>query len=305
MKAIVFGGSGFLGSHVVDELSKADFEVTVFDLSPSNYLGNDNKMIVGSTNDRDAVFNAIKGMDYVYHFAGIAGITEADEDPILTAEANFMSTLYILDACVKHEVKRLMYASTVYVYSQHGSFYRCSKQATEIFLENYHEVHGLSYTIMRYGSLYGRRSNEFNFIGKIIRQAILENKISRKGDGNEVRDYINVFDAARMSVELLHTKETSDYVMLTGNQTMKVKDLLSMIREMLGEEVEIEYKEGGNEGHYMITPYSFRPKVARKYASEYFHDLGQGILDCIHNTYDELKEEGLVDGAHVSDSNKE
>jgi len=291
-KALVFGGSGFLGSHVVDALFNKGFEVTIFDLAPSRFLRPEYKMIVGSTSDRDLVFSSLEGMDYVYHFSGIAGIADADADPVKTADANFMSTLYILDACVKHKVSRLMYASTVYVYSEYGSFYRCSKQAAEIFIENYHQVYDLNYTIMRYGSLYGRRSNHFNFIGNIIRQALQEKKITRKGNGEEIRDYINVMDAARMSVELLNTKESTDYVSLTGNQTLRVKDLLLMVKEIFGNSIDIEYLGGDNEGHYMITPYAFKPVVARKYTSDYYLDLGQGVLDCIHEIYDELEAKG-------------
>lgn len=294
MKAIVFGGSGFLGSHVADELDKADIEVTLFDIAPSRFLKEHYKMVVGSTSDKELVSDSIKGMDYVYHFSGIAGIADADVDPLATVEANFSSTLYILDACVKHKVRRLMYASTVYVYSEHGSFYRCSKQASEIFIENYHRVYGLSYTIMRYGSLYGKRSNHFNFIGNVIRQAILNKRIKRNGDGNEIRDYIQVQDAARMSVELLKVEKSNDHVILTGNQTMKVKDVLNMIKEIFGNEIEIEYLAGDNAGHYMITPYAFKPIVARKYTSDYYHDLGQGILDCIYEVHEQLLESGEI-----------
>lgn len=288
MKAIVFGGSGFLGSHVADELHKKGFEVTIYDIVASEYQKEDYEMIVGSTLDREKVNGAIEGMTYVYHFSGIAGIADADADPVKTAEANFMSTLYILEACVKHKVQRFMYASTVYVYSNQGSFYRCSKQATEIFIENYYNVHGLKYTILRYGSLYGKRANHFNFIANIVKQALQEKRITRQGDGEEVREYINVLDAARMSVELLDAQEDKDHVMLTGHQSLKVKEVLNMINEILENKITIEYVEGDNHGHYVTTPYIFKPNVARKYTSDHYHDLGQGILDTIYDIYENL-----------------
>ncbi len=288
MKAIVFGGSGFLGSHVVDELYKKGFDVRIFDIVPSKYCKEEYEMIVGSTSDRESVMDAIEGVDYVYHFSGIAGIADADIDPVKTADVNFMSTLYILEACVKYKVQRFMYASTVYVYSNQGSFYRCSKQATEIFIENYYNVYGLKYTILRYGSLYGRRANHFNFIANIVSQALQEKRITRQGNGEEVREYINVLDAARMSVELLDMQEDRDHVILTGHQTMKVKEVLSMINEILENKVTIEYVEGDNHGHYMTTPYIFKPNVARKYTSDHYHDLGQGILDTIYDIYENI-----------------
>lgn len=294
MKVLIIGGGGFIGSHVADELHKKGFEITIFDLKPSLYLKEDYKMIVGNITDKVQIQSAIQGMDYVYNFASIADIKEADDNPILTAEVNFMSTLYMLDACVKYNVKRFLFASTVYVYSQHGSFYRCSKQATELFIENYHKVHGLKYSILRYGSLYGKRANHFNSISKMIKQALINGKIIRGGNGEEIRDYINVLDAARASAALINSESETEYIMLTGTQTMRIKDILNMIREMFDYKVEIEYLGGAGpiKGHYHITPYTFKPKVARKFVLDYYHDLGQGILECIYDTYEEMKKEG-------------
>ncbi len=291
MKAVVFGGSGFIGSHVADYLVKQDMEVRIFDLRPSKYLSANQEMILGDMQDQEQVEKAIEGVDYVYHFAGIADIKEAQERPIETVKANILSTIYILEACVKYKIKRFVYASTIYVYSDSGSFYRSSKQSCELFIENYHQVYGLNYTVLRYGSLFGERANQFNFIHNAIRQALTEKKITRQGDGSEIRDYINVHDAAKASVEILFKAEfENSYVMLTGSQTIRMKDLLLMIREMLKNEVEIEYTHQKMDAHYEITPYAFRPRVAKKYIPEYYHDLGQGILETIYEVYEELKD---------------
>jgi len=294
-KVIVFGGAGFLGSHTADALTKEGYQVTIFDIKPSKYLQESQKMIVGDMSADEQVSNAISGMDYVYHFAGIADIKEAQDDPIATVKANVLSTIYILDACVKHKVKRFLYASTIYVYSEHGSFYRSSKQSCELFIENYQKVHDLDYTVLRYGSLYGRRANHFNFLGNAIHQALTEGKITRKGDGKEIRDYINVLDAARISAKIVDDIEyKNSYLMLTGTQTIKIKELLNMIREMLGNQIEIEYTPTSMEAHYEITPYSFRPRVAKKVVSEYYHDLGQGVLDVIYDKYKNLNQNAVV-----------
>lgn len=294
MKVLIIGGGGFIGSHVADELHKKGYEINIFDLKPSQYLKNGYKMIVGNVTDKVQIQSAIQGMDYVYNFASIADIKEADDNPILTAEVNFMSTLYMLDACVKYNVKRFLFASTIYVYSQHGSFYRCSKQATELFIENYHSVYGLNYSILRYGSLYGKRANQFNSISNMIKQALTEGKIVRGGDGEEIRDYINVLDAARASAALIDSESETEYVMLTGTQKMRIKDILNMIGEMFDNRISIEYlgDEGYLKGHYHTTPYTFRPKVARKFILNYYHDLGQGILECVYDIYEEMKKEG-------------
>jgi UDP-glucose 4-epimerase len=291
-KVVVFGGSGFLGSHVADELSARGYEVIIFDMVESRYLQKSQKMIVGNILDREQVKNAINGVDYVYHFAAIADIKAAKENPIETANFNILGTMHILDACREFCIKRFVYSSTIYVYSDHGSFYRSSKQACELFIENYNKEYSLDFTILRYGSLYGARANNFNFIKNSIRQALLEGRIVRKGDGEEIRDYVNILDAAKVSVDILDNQYENTYVMITGPQTMKVKELLLMIKEIMNDEIEIEYSCEPLDGHYKITPYSFKPKVALKITPKEFHDLGQGVLDIIYDLYQELLDEG-------------
>ena len=114
-----------------------------------------------------------------------------------------MGTMYILEACRAFNIKRFIYSSTIYVYTAHGSFYRSTKQACELLIDNYRQEYGLDFTVLRYGSLYGKRANHFNFIHNSIKQALIEGKITRKGDGTEKRAYINIIDAAKATVKAL------------------------------------------------------------------------------------------------------
>ena len=287
MKACVFGGSGFLGSHVADDLTNRGYDVTIFDARPSTYLQDGQEMVVGSILDKEAVNEAIKGCDVVYNFAGIADIDEAKNLPIKTVEINILGNTIILDACKTYDVKRFVFASSVYVYSDSGSFYRSSKQACELIIENFHETYGLPYTILRYGSLYGPRSDERNWIFRILKQAITEGKITREGDGEELREYIHVEDAARCSVDILSDDFENEYVILTGYQQLKIKDLMVMIREMLGNRIELEFLPNKSNVHYEITPYSFTPRIAKKLVSGHYLDMGQGLLQCLKDIYKE------------------
>ena len=130
-KALVIGGSGFMGSHLADELTMNGYEVTIYDLTPSPWIRKDQKFISGDILDEEKLNHSLKGFDVVYHFAGVADIGVAASNPRNTLSINIMGTTNILEACVKNNVKRFMFASTVYVYSDRGSFYRVSKQATE------------------------------------------------------------------------------------------------------------------------------------------------------------------------------
>ena len=299
MKACVFGGSGFLGSHVADDLTNRGYDVTIFDARPSTYLQDGQEMVVGSILDKEAVNEAIKGCDVVYNFAGIADIDQAKNLPIKTVEINILGNTIILDACKTYDVKRFVFASSVYVYSDSGSFYRSSKQACELIIENFHETYGLPYTILRYGSLYGPRSDERNWIFRILKQAITEGKITREGDGEELREYIHVEDAARCSVDILSDEFENEYVILTGYQQLKIKDLMIMIREMLGSRIELEFIPNESNVHYEITPYSFTPRIAKKLVSGHYLDMGQGLLQCLKDIYKEAYHYKELNGVMV------
>ena len=298
-KVVVFGGSGFLGSHVADALTDAGHEVVIYDLKPSLYLKNSQQMVVGDILDQDKVKKAIEGCDVVYNFAGIADIEDASQRPLDSVKFNILGNSIILEASRKAGIKRFVFASSLYVYSKAGSFYRSTKQACELLIENYHEVFGLPYTILRYGSLYGPRPDTRNFVYKIIKQSLTEKKITREGDGEEIREYIHVYDAAKSSIEILSHEFENQYVIITGNYQMRVKDLLLMIKEMLGNKIDIEYTAPKDNLHYEITPYNFMPKLAKRIVGKTYLDLGQGILECIQNMYKELHPLSNYDGLVV------
>ena len=297
-KVIVFGGAGFLGSHTADVLTKEGYDVTIFDIHKSPYLLKNQKMIVGNILDERQANKVIKECDYVYNFAGIADIDEASDKPIETVKNNILGNTIILDSCRKNNVKRFVFASTVYVYSQAGSFYRATKQACETLIEEYNKKYDLPYTILRYGSLYGPRAPETNWIHKIIKEALTTKKITRNGDGEEIREYIHVIDASELSVKILSEEYKNRIVTITGNKSMRIKDLHIMVKEMLNNDIELKFlpSPSVSNTHYEITPYTFNPRVAKKLVSNEYYDIGQGVLECLaevkHQLDNETNDEG-------------
>lgn len=291
MKVTVFGGSGFLGSHVCDKLAEAGHEVTIFDRAPSPWLRSGQRMIEGDILDQATVQSAVDGAEAVFNFAGIADIGEANVLPVETVKANILGNTVILEACRAAGVGRFVYASTVYVYSASGGFYRCSKQASELFIEQYHENYGLPYTILRYGSLYGPRADLRNAIYRFVRQAMTEGVIRYFGSADALREYIHVEDAALASVEILRPEFANTRVVLTGHQAMRVGDVMKMIGEILGNNVRFEFFSENSSAHYEITPYSFNPRMGRKYAPPLHMDLGQGVLRVVEEVHRELHPE--------------
>jgi len=288
MKTIVFGGSGLIGSHVADRLTEVGYDVTIFDLKPSPYLSPGQEIIIGDILDKKAVFDAVKGCDYIYNFAGMADLDAATTEPLRTIEQNIVGTAILLETTLRSRAKRFIQASTIYVYSDTGGFYRCSKQAAELYVEEYNRKFGLEYTILRYGTVYGPRADSRNSIYRYLKQALDEGKIDCGGTGDETREYIHVRDAAQLSVDILADKYRNKQVIITGHHPMRLRDMLYTIREILSNRIEINFEASKSDTpHYNITPYSFVPKIGRKLVTHEYVDMGQGLLECISEIYDQ------------------
>lgn len=285
MKIIVFGGSGFLGSHVADALTEAGHEVTIFDLRQSEFLQPAQKMVIGDILDEKLVREVIEGQDILFNFAGLADLDEAKTKPLETVKYNILGNTVLLEAARQAGIKRFVYASTIYVYSDSGSFYRCSKCACEMYIETYQKQYGLNYTILRYGTLYGTRADMRNSVYRFVTQAMLEEKIMYPGNGDEIREYINVLDAAQASVEIINDEFINQQVIFTGHYPMKISDLFIMIQEILKKDIKIIYQPKSMD-HYTITPYTFVPKIGKKYVKHYYVDMGQGLLLCMQEIFD-------------------
>ncbi|HZJ68235.1 MAG TPA: NAD(P)-dependent oxidoreductase [Kofleriaceae bacterium] len=292
-RLLVTGGAGFLGSHLVDALIERGHAVTVLDRTPSNWLPRDIKLIQADLADRDALAAAVTGADGVYHLAGFADLNAAKTRPLDTVHANIVGTVELLEAMRAHGVMRLLFASTAYVYSREGGFYRCSKQACESYIEEYARTFGLRYTVIRYGSLYGPRADASNGVYRLLRTAMTEGRLSYSGAPDDIREYIHVEDAAQLSVDLLDGAFQDQHVMLTGASPTRAADLFTMFEEILGARIEIDYRRtsGPGSGHYAVTPYAYTPRPGKKLVTTHYVDMGQGLLRMVEDIYRELGRE--------------
>lgn len=288
--ALVTGGAGFLGSHIADELSRRGFRVKILDRRPSTWPLQDQTMIEGDILDVNDVDRALAGADCVFHLAGFSDLNAARTQPQATARLNIEGTINLLESARRAGVGRFVFASTVYVYSREGGFYRCSKQACEEYIEEFGRKFGLEYTILRYGSLYGPRSDDRNGVYRLLLQAARREPIRHHGSPEDTREYIHVEDAARLSVDALEDRFANQHLVLTGAHPMRIRDLFTMFSEILGREVTVKYDdptEGYANGHYTVTPYSFQPRVGRKLTTNLSVDMGQGILQILEQIHRE------------------
>ena len=288
-KVLITGSSGFLGSHTADALHHAGYETVLFDLTPSPYAQEGQTVITGDVMDKDQLAAAMQGCDYVYHFAGIADLEQANKRPEDVSHINVTGTVQALELSRRMKIKRFVFASSVYVYSQFGGMYRASKQACENFIEEYQTNFGLPYTILRYGSLYGRRAGADNGIVKMITSAIRDGKLTYNGHPDAIREYIHVEDAAKLSVDILAEEYANECLLLTGHNRMHVSDVMRMIAEMMPDHPEVTFGDKIMTAHYVTTPYQYNPKMARKLTSSAHIDLGQGLLDCIEEQFTKMK----------------
>lgn len=278
-KVVVFGGSGFLGSHVADALSEQGFEVVIYDLKRSPYLKKRQIMVEADVLDEIKVNKVLKDVDYAYNFSGISDIDRCSKEIIAAVRSNMLGHAIILNGCARYKIKRIIYASSIYVYGRHGSFYRVTKQSCEQLTEQYYEQHRIPYTILRYGSLYGPRAQKWNGVYKYIYQAVKENKINYDGSGDEKREYIHVLDAARLSTDVLRDNGYKNKcVVITGQYTLSSRDLLTMISEMLSNKVKINFTQKPSPHHYNITPYAYSPTIGIKLTANPSIDMGEGIF---------------------------
>lgn len=288
-KVLVFGGVGFLGYYLVNELLRRGYKVSVADISEKREIRNINYFTCDISNQENIkeIF-ATDSYDFVYNLAGFANIDRAIANPLKTMNLNVISNMYIIEECLKHKVKKFVYASSAYAVSDKGSFYGISKLASEKIIEEYHTKYDLNFVILRYGSVYAEKYYDNNYIYNLVKEAVESGEINHKGDGKEIREYIHAADAGRLSVDVIEDDSFNEqHVILTGNERMRRLELFEMIKEILNNDLKINCSDSGEySNHYKFTPYSFAPTASKKYIANPHIDMGQGLLECVRAVYD-------------------
>ena len=166
---LVTGGSGFIGSHVVDVLIKKRHKVTVFDLTPPKRR--DVRFIKGSVLDKTAINSALKNINIIFHLAAVSDINKVKKIPLKTIETNILGTTYLLEASRKAHIDRFIFAGSVFSYGTAGNIYTTSKTASESIIKNYKLLYGQKFTILRYSTAFGPRNRTVDAISIFIKRA--------------------------------------------------------------------------------------------------------------------------------------
>ena len=277
MKILVTGGSGFLGSHLIDQLVSDNYKVISLDLEPSHFKNDKVKEVVGDICNMDLLLETLEGVDAIFHLTAVADIEFSQKNLAKTIEVNTLGTCKLLEAMVKKKVKKIYFASSIYVNSSRGSFYRISKQACESIIFEYSLLNDINFTILRFGTLWGPRASKTNAIYSYLSQAAKSNKIEVMGSGDEIREYIHVKDASKISVNLLGEEQKGLTYILTGHHQTKLRDLIETIKELVNKDISINYL-GNSSSHYLRTPYQYKDDNAEKIILNTYQDMGVSLL---------------------------
>ena len=286
-RVLIIGGGGFIGSNIAKELSKRNYKVTIFDKIKPKNLNKKNKIIVSDLKNKKNLEKAIKNSDIVYHFAGIADIGEAMRDPIKTCETNVLYTLIILKLCIKYKIKRLIFASTIYVHSEQGGFYRISKQASELCIEEFNKRFNLNYSILRFGTVYGPNADKRNNLSKIIADAIKYKKLNYSGGTSKaIRRYIHVLDAAKASCDILNRKYINKNILITGKKNIQITKIMNFLSKILKIKSKPSYEKVAKNGHYDVTPYTYKKSPEIKFFPKKSISIKVGLISLIKELAD-------------------
>jgi UDP-glucose 4-epimerase len=254
MKFLVTGGAGFIGSHLVRELTNLG-EVTVLDDLSAGGAGRIQdlltqgrvRLVRGSVLHRSLLGEACRGVDCVFHLAAIVSVARSMEKPLEVHEANATGTLVVLSAAREAEVKKLVYSSTSAVYGDSPaspkpegspaepiSPYGASKLAGEYYCEVFRRSYGLPAAVLRYFNVYGPGQDPRGDYAAVIPRFIAEVLRRRPpvifGDGTQVRDFISVRDVVRANILAMQRDATGVFNIGSGDGTT----ILELAKAVMG-----------------------------------------------------------------------
>ncbi|HEY5188122.1 MAG TPA: NAD-dependent epimerase/dehydratase family protein, partial [Solirubrobacteraceae bacterium] len=250
MRVLVTGGSGFIGSHVVDKLRARGHEPVIYDLRPSPWHeAGSVDTVLGSITDREALERALHSCDAVAHLAAMADVNDVHAEPEDAERVNARGTVAVLEAARRAGVKRIVYASTIWVYSDcepeavdedtllppPSHLYTSTKLAGELYCKAYQELYGIDYTILRFGIPYGPRAREAAVVPAFVNKALAGEPLTLAGDGSQSRKFVYVEDLAEGVASGLDDVAVNRVYNLASDETVTIKQIAETIKELMGD----------------------------------------------------------------------
>ncbi len=258
MRIAISGGSGFIGSHVVDRMIDAGHTAIVLDTRPPQRPDVTYRQV--DLSDLGGLVQATRDVDVVFHLAAVSNVNDAFEHPVGTVRINVTGTVNIFEASRRNSLSRTVLASTVWVYAgahgdapldeeapfhlpSAGHIYTSSKIASELIAHNYNELYDTPFTILRYGIPFGPRMREQLVIPRFVGMALNGETITVHGDGSQFRNYVYVEDLADAHVLALSDDAKNEVFNLEGAEPITIRRVTEAIRDTLGIPVAVEFGE--------------------------------------------------------------
>ena len=290
-KVVVTGGSGFIGSHVVDALMDAGHQVTVVDhrMQPHREdVGFEDIDLM----DLSSVIAATKDAEHIFHLAAVSNVNYAFKYPVYTTALNVLGTTHVLEAARVNSAKRVYLASTIWVYngapnggameesvpfylSDIGHIYTSSKIACEMICHNYNQLYNVPFTVLRLGIPYGPRMREELLIPIFVKKALSGQPLTVAGKGSQYRNFVYVRDLADAHVLAMRDVAKNQTYNLEGPRKVTVLDVAQGIKASIGDHVKIEFvpERPGDFGGKEITADKARKELGWVPAVEFEEGL--------------------------------
>ncbi len=252
----VTGGSGYIGSHVVDALLDAGCAVRVLDPKPPHRA--DAEWVPVDVLDTGGLTVALDGAEVIFHLAAIADVNDVLADPTLAIEVNTLGTARVLEAARRADAGRVVLASTVWVYAATTGdvvdestpfepntdrhLYVTSKIAAEMACRDYHTLFGRPYTILRYGIPYGPRMRDNCVVAAFMKRCMRGEPLRIDGDGSQHRFFVYVEDLAQAHVRALDDAAVNETFNIEGAEPVSIREIAESVCSLIGTGV-VEYGE--------------------------------------------------------------
>ncbi len=292
MKALVTGGAGFIGSHIVDRLLLDGHEVVVLDDFSTGHRSNlptDKALTIveGDISDAKIVNQCMEEIDWVFHKAAVASVPKTVNDPVGSSAVNYQGTLYLLEAARKNNVKRFVFASSAALYGDEPTLpkvetmcpvtlspYAVDKLASEFACGMYTKLYGLETVCLRYFNVYGPKQDPSSPYSGVI--SIFTDKLRKKevptifGDGEQVRDFVYVGDVVEANIKAVTTEGAAgQYYNIATSKMITLNNLLKVLCEIYDVKFEVNYgdarqgdiKESYAEIDKAISVLQWKPQV--------------------------------------------
>ncbi len=253
MKALVTGGAGFIGSHLVNKLLRKGYDVIALDnLKRGNKIPREDlqriRFVEGDVRNQSLVYELVKECDTVFHLAAILGVDMVADNPVETMETEISGLLNVAKAAIRYNVGKLVYSSTSGVYGKAAiekavdedfcpspsSSYAIAKRYNEIFLKALYQEKQLQSVSLRYFNIYGPRQDSRMVIPRFLEQAIHGQPITVFGNGQQTRDFTYVEDAVEATVLAAEKIEGCEIVNVASSHEYTIADLAERIVKMTG-----------------------------------------------------------------------